>query len=42
MIEIIRMVMFDTTKLPLISKRVILYLFAEIKGHNCYYSVCMN
>ncbi len=29
--------MFDTTK---VGKRVILYLFAEIKCHNCYYSVC--
>ncbi len=24
------------------GKRVILYLFAEIKCHNCDYSVCMN
>ncbi len=33
------MVDVDTTK---VGKRVILYLFAEIKCHNCYYSVCMK
>ncbi len=42
MIEIIRMVMFDTTKVTINQVRVILYLFAEIKCHNCYYSVCMK
>ncbi len=34
--------MFDTTKVNKSGRRVILYLFAEIKYHNCYYSVCMN
>ncbi len=34
--------MFNTTKSNKSGKRVILYLFAEIKCHNCYYSVCMN
>ncbi len=34
--------MFDTTKVNKSGRRVILYLFAEIKGHNCYYSVCMK
>ncbi len=31
-----------TTKVNKSGRRVILYLFAEIKRHNCYYSVCMN
>ncbi len=31
--------MFDTTKVNKSGKRMILYLFAEIKG---YYSVSMN
>ncbi len=35
--------MFDiTTEVYKSGRRLILYLFAEIKGHNCYYSVCMN
>ncbi len=31
--------MFDTTKVNKSGRRVILYLFAEVKGHNHYYSV---
>ncbi len=34
--------MFNTTKVNKSGRKVILYLFAEIKDHNCYYSVCMN
>ncbi len=33
---------FNTTKVHKSGKRVILYVFAEIKGHNSYYCFCMN